>query len=89
MRGLERCRQFLAEKSPDASRRAARAISQQFTMPETNPLIGRPLHDEPELRELIVSFGDSGYTCLYRFEPPEDSVYLLAFRHQKEAGYFD
>ena len=86
-RGLEHCRQFLAEKNPRAARRAGQAIGQQFVQLETNPEIGRPLEDHPELRELLIEFGDSGYVALYRFERKTDTVYVLAFRHQKEAGY--
>jgi plasmid stabilization system protein ParE len=86
-RGLERCRQFLAQKSPAASRRAAQAIARQFELLTTQPGIGRPLEDEPGLRELIVSFGDSGYVALYRYDQQSDTVLMLAFRHQKEAGY--
>jgi plasmid stabilization system protein ParE len=85
--GLERCRQFLVQKSPAASRRAAQAILHQFELLTTQPGIGRPLEDEPGLRELIVSFGDSGYVALYHYEQQSDTVLILAFRHQKEAGY--
>ena len=85
--GLERCRLFLAEKNPQAARRAGQAIERQFTLLETNPDIGRPLDDLPELRELIVAFGESGYVALYRHELESDTAYVLAFRHQKEAGY--
>ena len=46
-----------------------------------------PLPEMPELRELMIPFGDSGYVALYRHEPSDDAVYVLAFRHQKEAGY--
>jgi len=49
--------------------------------------MGRPLEDEPDLRELIISFGDSGYVALYHYEHQTDSILILAFRHQKEAGY--
>ena len=49
--------------------------------------MGRPSPDLPELRELTIAFGDSGYIALYRHEPTTDAVYVLAFRHQKEAGY--
>jgi plasmid stabilization system protein ParE len=49
--------------------------------------MGRPLDDMPELRELIIGFGESGYVALYRHEPDDDAVYVLAFRHQREAGY--
>ena len=86
-RGLERCRQFLAEKNPLAARRAGQAIERQFALLATNPEIGRPLGDLPELRELIIGFGDSGYVTLYRHDIESNPVYVLAFRHQKEAGY--
>lgn len=85
--GLERCRGFLAGKAPEASRRAAQAIEQQLLMLESAPEIGRPMPDLPELRELVIVFGDSGYVALYRYAPDEDAVSVLAFRHQKEAGY--
>ncbi len=40
-----------------------------------------------DLRELTIGFGATGYLALYRYEKPEDVVHILAFRHQKEAGY--
>jgi plasmid stabilization system protein ParE len=86
-RGLERCRKFLLGKNRLAAARAGEAIERQFALLESNPQIGRPDPDFPELRELVISFGDSGYVALYRYEPADDAVYLLAFRHQKEAGY--
>ena len=85
--GLERCRRFLAEKNPQAAKRAGQAIEHQFALLETEPGIGRPLDDLPELRELIIPFGDTGYIALYRYEVNVDSIYVLAFRHQREAGY--
>ncbi|MCX2721208.1 type II toxin-antitoxin system RelE/ParE family toxin [Roseibium salinum] len=84
---MERCRRFLAGKSSEAARRAGRAIARQFRLLETAPNAGRPVPDLPELRELVIPFGDTGYVALYRFEPTSDTVYVLAFRHQKEAGY--
>jgi len=86
-KGLEHRGKFLAEKNPAASRPAGQSIAKQFALPEANPEIGRPLDDLPELRELLVTFGDSGYVALYRYQPDSDSVYVLAFRHQKESGY--
>lgn len=85
--GLEHCRQFLATKAPEAARRAGQTIAQQFLLLEKAPDIGRPFPELPELRELVIAFGDSGYVALYRHEPADDAVYVLAFRHQKEAGY--
>jgi plasmid stabilization system protein ParE len=85
--GLERCRRFLAARNRQAARRAGQAIARQFALLETTPDIGRPFPEMPELRELVIGFGDSGYVALYRHEPADDAVYVLAFRHQKEAGY--
>jgi len=84
VQGLARCRRFLAEKNPQAARRAAQAIGRQFTLLETNPGIGRPLADHPALRELVIGFGDSGYIALYRHDVELDAAFVLAFRHQNE-----
>ncbi|MDB5757832.1 MAG: plasmid stabilization protein ParE [Burkholderia sp.] len=74
-------------KDASASRRAATAIAKQFTLLETNPCLGRPLSEQAELREFLIEFGDTGYVALYRHELASDSIIILAFRHQKEAGY--
>jgi len=39
----------------------------------------------PEYREWLINFGDSGYIVLYRYDG--NTVVILAVRHQKEAGY--
>lgn len=83
--GLERCRRFLSGKNPQAARRAAAVIAEAFARLETAPEIGRP-SDPPELRELVIGFGAAGYVALYHYVPGEDTVAVLAFRHQREAG---
>lgn len=88
MNGLARCEEFLEQRNHEALQRAGLAISKQFLLLETLPEIGRPLEDMVEIRELLIPFGDTGYVALYRYEPSKDEVYVLAFRHQKEAGYF-
>lgn len=87
IRGLRRCRQSLAEKSPEAARRAGQAVTVQLSLLEAAPEIGRPFVLTPALRELMVEFGESGYVALYRYEASDNAVCVLAFRHQKEAGY--
>ncbi len=84
---LERCRRFLKAKAPEAAELAGQAISRQIVLLEDIPEVGRPLPEAHGLRELIIPFGESGYVGLYRHERDDDAVYLLAFRHQKEAGY--
>jgi len=39
------------------------------------------------LRELLISYGKSGYVALYSYEQREDVVLVLAIRHHREAGY--
>lgn len=85
--GLERCRLFLIAKSLEATQRAGNAIQRHLLQLDNAPDIGRPLPDAPELREVVIPFGDSGYIGLYRHETAENAVYVLAFRHQREAGY--
>lgn len=50
-----------------------------------HPLVGRRL--ENDLRELIISFGETGYVALYRFVVQHDTVRVLSLRHQREVGY--
>ena len=52
-----------------------------------HPEIGRPAEGmEPEYREWVIDFGDSGYIALYRYEG--ETALIVAVRHQKEVGYF-
>jgi plasmid stabilization system protein ParE len=85
--GLERCRTFLNERNPAAAARAAQLIARHFASLAVTPAIGRPSDISAGLRELVIPFGDAGYVALYRHEPADDAVYVLAFRHQREAGY--
>jgi len=52
---------------------------------EHNPLIGRPVR--ADLRELVIGRRARGYVALYRYVAELDTVFVLAIRGQKEAGY--
>ena len=52
---------------------------------ERNPLIGRPVR--ADLRELVIGRRALGYVALYRYVTELDTVFVLAVRGQKEAGY--
>lgn len=52
---------------------------------ERNPLIGRRVGDD--LRELVIGRRARGYVALYRYVIELDTVFVLAIRGQKEAGY--
>jgi len=52
---------------------------------EHNPMIGRPLTNG--MRELVIGRGSHGYIALYRYVSEIDTVFILAIRSQREAGY--
>jgi plasmid stabilization system protein ParE len=82
---LERSFEYLREHDPQAAMRAATAIRSAVSMLADHPLVGRPVAGE--LRELVISFGKTGYLALYRFLPHLDDVRVLAIRHQRELDY--
>ena len=86
LRDVPRCYRFLAPKNPSAASRAVRAIREGMKIIEAQPKAGRPAEKmDPEFREWLIGFGDSGYVVLYRLEA--DLAVVLAVRHQREAGY--
>ena len=82
---LERAFEFLAESDPRAALKAATAIQSAVSTLAAHPLLGRRV--EGEIRELVISFGKSGYVALYRFLPHLEVVRVLAIRHQRELDY--
>lgn len=52
---------------------------------ERNPLIGRPVRGD--LRELVIGRRTGAYVALYRYVAEVDTVFVLAIRGQREAGY--
>ncbi len=50
-----------------------------------NPLIGRPASNDK--RELEIGRGSHGYVALYRYVAEIDTVFVLAVRAQREAGF--
>ena len=84
---IVRLRNFLLEKDINAAKRAVLAIREAFLPLKQSPVIGRPVEDHPELRELIIDFGASGYLAMYRYELANDTVVILAIKHQREDDY--
>lgn len=86
LRDVQRLHRFLAEKNADAAKRAVQAIRQGVKVLAKQPGIGRPVEGmEPEFREWLIDFGESGYVAMYRIGG--SSAVLLAVRQQREAGY--
>lgn len=84
---LSRIHAFLVGKDINAAKRAVLAIREAFLPLQHAPMIGRPVEDHGDLRELVIDFGASGYLALYRFEPTMDAVTILAIKHQREDDY--
>ena len=77
--------EFLCSENPVAALAASAAIESAVTNLAAHPLVGRRV--EGDLRELVISFGETGYIALYRFVVQKDEVRVLALRHQREIGY--
>jgi plasmid stabilization system protein ParE len=86
LRDVHRVYRFLAEKNLDAAKRAITATRTRIQILEEHPEAGRPADDmEPEYREWLINFGDSGYVVLYHYD--KKIAVIVAVRHQIEAGY--
>jgi plasmid stabilization system protein ParE len=86
LRDLQRLRDFLRTKSPEAAKRSAKVIVKAIQILSLQPGIGRPAEElGPECRELPIDFGSSGYLALYRQRG--DDIIILALRHQLEDDY--
>lgn len=86
LRDVQRLYRFLADKNIDAAKRAVKSIRAGVQVLAIQPGIGRPAEEmEPEYREWLIDFGDSGYVALYRYDG--GTAVILAVRHQREVGY--
>ena len=82
---LERAFEFLRQENPEAALAAADTICSAVENLGAHPLLGRRVHGD--IRELVISYGATGYIALYRFLIPQDEVRVLAIRHQREIGF--
>jgi len=62
-----------------------REVMQAIAVLEQNPLIGCPVHSDK--RELVIGRRSHGYVALYRYVAEVDTVFVLALRSRREAGY--
>jgi len=85
---LKRLYGFLAENNPKAAKKALKAIDKSWGILENFPFSCRKADDaNPFLREILISFGNSGYVAVYEIEDNE-TVTVLAVRHQREEDYY-
>lgn len=80
---------FLAERDVQVAERAKKAIAKGLALLQDFPFTCRKASPDgsPFLRELLISFGSSGYVALFDIES-EAIVTVLAVRHQREDDYY-
>jgi plasmid stabilization system protein ParE len=84
---LARLYDFLLEQDVAAAERALDAIKRAVEILRFSPFSCRKaVADNPFLRELIIPFGSAGYLALFEIES-NDTVNILAVRHQREEDY--
>jgi plasmid stabilization system protein ParE len=75
---------LLEHGSTDAPQRIARIV-EAFDILQAHPLIGRPASSAQ--RELVIGQGTRGCVARYCFVADIDTVFVLAVRSQREAGF--
>ncbi|WP_407354513.1 type II toxin-antitoxin system RelE/ParE family toxin [Luteimonas sp. R10] len=83
---LDRITDFLLSHGITDIEDRLRGIADALDVLRANPLIGRADGDDT-LRELVIGRGARGYVALYRYAALVDTVFVLAIRAQREAGY--
>ncbi len=82
---FDRIFDFLFKYASESAAERISAIVKAIDVLATSPLIGRPVAFGQ--RELVISCGAGGYLALYRYDPPSDTVIVLAVRSQRERDY--
>ena len=84
---LVRLYAFLLEKDLHAAEEALDAIRRGMDMLRRFPFSCRKAAPEtPFLRELLLSFGSSGYVALFEIED-DRTITVIAVRHQREDDF--
>ena len=91
---LQRLFDFIIERELASStgdleiaERALTAIRAGFDTLRAMPFTCRKAGDSPFLRELVTSFGATGYVALFEIID-EQEVVIAAVRHQREDDYY-
>jgi len=71
---------------PQTRQQALQAIKEGIGFLSSSPFACRKVGECPFIRELVITFGRSGYVALY--EIVDDSTVIIgAIRHQREDDY--
>lgn len=87
---LERLYQFSLDLDAGMADRALTAIENAYALLSHSPFSCRKAADGklgPLVRELVISFGASGYVALFEIVD-SSTVLITAMRHQRESDYY-
>ena len=84
---FERIIYFLLDASTSSVGEIVTNTQSAISILADHPLIGRKR--DSFRRELIISYGGSGYIAMYRYEPAFYVERILRIRHQREAGFIE
>ena len=79
---IERLREFLYSKNPEAAKRAMRAIWKALERVESFPGLGSPTTD-PLIRQIVVAFGSRAYVARYTVLP-DGAIFVTRVWHGRE-----
>ncbi len=85
-RDLKKIREYLLQFNAEAAQKAAFEIIEATNILLAHPLLGKPLEDIPEYRDLIRPFGSGAYTIRYRLD--FDKIIIAGIKHSKEKGLY-
>jgi plasmid stabilization system protein ParE len=81
---VERLKTFLDHANPGAARRAMALIWAAIDRLQDFPALGMPTED-PDIRQIVVRFGASGYIVRYAILPETADVLVTRVWHGREA----
>ncbi|MDP2830065.1 MAG: type II toxin-antitoxin system RelE/ParE family toxin [Sulfuricellaceae bacterium] len=82
---FERIFAYLAQHDAEGASSRIPEIIQALNILKHNPLIGQLVSGDE--RELVIGHRARGYVALYRYIDEIDTIFVLAIRSQREAGF--
>ena len=82
---FDRIFEHFSQYSPDTTPERISEIIDGLELLTRHPLIGRVI--DGDLRELVLGTKNRGYLALYKYSAELETVFILAIRNQREAGY--
>ena len=82
---FDRVFDHIAQYDPGSAPERIGGIVEALQILAHSPLIGRPVQGGK--RELVIGRASRGYVALYHYVAAIDTVFVLAVRSQREAGF--